>query len=84
MIIQRNKKDGVNTFNKKWKEFEEGFGDFNGDKLWYGLKAGQGWWHNNCYHIAPNRQPSEVEFNSKWYNLLSVEMKMRQHDCISQ
>ena len=39
MVIQRNKKDGVRTFNKKWKDFEEGFGNLNGDKLWYGLKA---------------------------------------------
>ena len=39
MVIQRNKKDGVETFNKKWKDFEEGFGHLNGDKLWYGLKA---------------------------------------------
>ena len=23
MVIQRNKKDGVETFNKEWKEFEE-------------------------------------------------------------
>ena len=37
MVIQRNKKDGVNTFNKKWKDFE-GFGDLSGDKLWYGLR----------------------------------------------
>ena len=39
MVIQRNKRDGVKTFNKKWKDFEEGFGDLKGDKLWYGLKA---------------------------------------------
>ena len=39
MVIQRNKKDGVKTFNKKWKDFEEGFGNLNGDKLWYELKA---------------------------------------------
>ena len=168
MVIQRNKKDGVNTFNKKWKDYEEGFGDLNGDKLWYGLKAlscftetgqwelridfqfdnktwshlhykqfkvgsssaeypltiggftgitpedpfvthplnnmkftttdndndlyssncassyGDGWWHNNCYHIDPNYQAPRVYLNFKWYNLLSVEMKMRQHDCISQ
>ncbi|XP_065911130.1 ryncolin-2-like [Dysidea avara] len=37
IVIQRNIKDGVNTFNKTWKEYEEGFGDLNGDKLWYGL-----------------------------------------------
>ena len=165
MIIQRNKKDGVKTFNKTWKEFEEGFGDVNGDKLWYGLKAlncftetGQwelridfqfdnktwshlhykqfkvgsssaeypltiggftgittdpfmthplnnmkfttidndndqrggncadsninGWWHNSCAHIHPNRQPPYVYLNSKRNDLLSIEMKIRQHNCI--
>ena len=163
MVIQRNKKNGVRTFDKKWKDFEEGFGDLNGDKMWYGLKAlscftetGQwelridfqfenktwshlhykqfkvgsssaeypltiggftgittdpfvthngmrfttsdndndqnggncgssnGWWHSNCYSINPNREPPYVILNSKGYDLLSVDMKMRQHDCISQ
>ena len=167
MVIQRNKKDGVKTFNKKkWKDYEEGFGDLNGDKLWYGLKAlncftetGQwelridfqfenktwshlhykqfkvgsssaeytltiggftgitptdpflthplnnmkfttidndndqnggncaasstgGWWHNSCAHIYPNRQPPYVQLNSIGYDLLSIEMKIRQHNCI--
>ena len=164
MVIQRNKKDGVDTFKKTWKEFEEGFGDLNGDKLWFGLKVlscltetGQwelridfqfenktwshlhykqfkvgsssaeypltiggftgtttdpfvtqnkmrfstsdndndqrdgncaasysGWWHNNCYKINLNLQPAYAYLNSKGYYLLSEEMKMRQHDCISQ
>ena len=168
MVIQRNKKDGVHTFKKTWKDFKEGFGDLNGDKMWYGLKAlncftetGQwelridfqfenktwshlhykqfkvgsssaeypltiggftgitptdpfvthplnnmkfstsdndndrrsgncaavyssGWWYNNCRHINPNYQPPYVYLNSNNYNLLSMEMKMRQRDCISQ
>ena len=167
MVIQRNKKDGVHTFKKTWKDFEEGFGDLNGDKMWYGLKAlncftetGQwelwvdfqfenktwshlhykqfkvgsssdeypltiggftgitpedpfvthplnnmkfttsdndndqnsgncavnhgGWWYNNCYQINPNYQPPYALLNSNNYYPLSVEMKMRQHDCISQ
>ena len=151
-----------------WKDFEEGFGNLNGDKLWYGLKAlncftenGQwelridfqfhnktwshlhykqfkvgntsaeypliiggftgittedpfvthplngmkfstvdndndqlnngncagsndGWWHNNCYLINPNCQPPTVYLNSTFYYLLSVEMKIRQHNCIIQ
>ena len=166
MVIQRNVKDGVHTFKKTWKEFEEGFGDLNGHKLWYGLKVlscfteiGQwelridfqfenktwshlhykqfkvgnssaeypltiggftgitpkdpfaihplnnmrfstsdndndqssgncavdygGWWHNNCFYINPNHQQPRMFLNSKRYYLLSVEMKMRQHDCIS-
>ena len=167
MVIQRNIKDGVNTFNKQWKDYEDGFGDLSGNKLWYGLKAlnrftqigqwelridfqfengtkshlhystfsvgaeskeypltiggftgitptdpfvtqplnGQrfttfdndndrksgncaagnsGWWYNSCWRINPNYQPPNVYLNSKWYNLLSMEMKIRPHDCIIQ
>ena len=38
MVIQRNINDKVQTFNKGWSDYEQGFGDLNGDKLWYGLK----------------------------------------------
>ena len=155
----------MKTFDKKWKDYEEGFVDLNGDKLWYGLKAlncftetGQwelridfqfdnktwshlhykqfkvgnssaeypltiggftrvttdffvthplnnmkfstpdndndqtrvdcavshsgGRWYNSCVHIYPNNQPAYVHLNSNGYNLLSIEMKIRQHDCI--
>jgi len=39
IVIQRNIKDKVETFNRKWSDYEQGFGDLNGDKLWYGLKT---------------------------------------------
>ena len=42
-----------------------------------------GWWHNTCAHIFPNFQPPHVNLNSKPYNLLSIEMKIRQLDCIN-
>ena len=167
MVIQKNVRDGVNTFNKQWKDYEEGFGDLKSNKFWYGLKAlhcftqtgqwelridsqfenktwshlhyntfsvgegskeypltiggftgtttdpfvthplnGQrfstsdndndrtgsncaashnsGWWYNNCYHIAPNRQQPRVYLNSNWYNPFSMEMKIRPRDCIIQ
>ena len=167
MVIQRNAKDGVDTFKKQWKDYEEGFGDLKSSKLWYGLKAlnrftqtgqwelridfqfenntwsylhyntfsvgtatkeypltiggftgtttdpfathplngqrfstvdndndrsggncansnGGGWWHNGCWHINPNRQPPSVYLNSKSYNLLSTEIKIRPRDCIIQ
>ena len=29
----------MKTFNKTLKDYEEGFGDLSGGKLWYGLKA---------------------------------------------
>ena len=165
MVVQRNKRDGKFTFRKSWAKFEEGFGDLNGDKMWYGLKAlncftntGQwelwidfqfenktwshlhytqfkvgnanaeypltiggftgitpddpfvtqslngikfstfdndndhyrgncgsgygGWWHRWCNHFNANAKEPHAHFNSTIYNLLSIEMKIRQRDCI--
>ena len=40
MVVQRNVKDGVKYFgDKKWKDYEEGFGSLKSSKFWYGLKA---------------------------------------------
>ena len=167
MVIQKNIKDGVPTFNKQLNDYEEGFGDLTSSKFWYGLKAlhcftqtGQwelridfqfanktrshlhyntfsvgtkkkeyrltiggftstttdpfvthpsnglkfstpdndndtwenncaahfrsGWWYNSCRHINPNHQPPLVFLNSKHYDVLSMEMKIRPRDCIIQ
>ena len=37
LVIQR-RKDGSVSFNRGWVEYEEGFGDLNGE-FWYGLRA---------------------------------------------
>jgi len=37
IVIQRNSKDSKLSFVKNWKEYEDGFGDLNGD-FWAGLK----------------------------------------------
>ena len=37
-VIQRNRKGSTVNFNKKWTDFEEGFGDLEND-FWYRLKA---------------------------------------------
>jgi len=167
MVIHKNIKDGIDIFgNKRWKDFEEGFGDLTSNKFWYGLKAlhcftqrgpwelridfqfengtkshlhyntfsvgpeskeypltiggftgtttdpfvshplnGQrfstfdndndawssncastrgAWWHNSCTNIYPNRQPPHLYLNSKSYDLLSIEIKIRPRDCIIQ
>ena len=167
MVIQRNINDKeAETFHKGWSDYVQGFGDLDGDKLWYGLKPlscltdnGQwelrvdfqfenntwshlhykkfkvgsssseysltiggftgvttddpfvdhngmrfsthnndndkhgiscagacknGWWFNACERINPNRQPPFVYLNSTSYNLLKIEMKIRQVDCITQ
>jgi len=46
--------------------------------------TGSGWWHNQCWHINPNRPSPIVNLNSKYYKLLSMEMKVRPRDCIIQ
>ena len=72
MVIQRNKKDGMNTFNKKRKEFEEEFGDLNGDKLWYGLKA------LNCF-METGQWELRIDFqfdNKTWSNLHYKQFKV--------
>ena len=47
LVVQR-RTDGSVSFNRGWKEYEEGFGDLNGE-FWYGLKplhclTNQGQW----------------------------------------
>ena len=37
LVVQRIKKDGSVSFNRGWVEYEEGFGDLNGE-FRYGLK----------------------------------------------
>ena len=37
IVIQRNRKDNVVSFNKHWVDYEEGFGELN-TEFWYGLK----------------------------------------------
>ena len=40
MTVHKNVKDGEKFFeSKKWKEYEEGFGELCSDKFWYGLKS---------------------------------------------
>jgi len=37
IVIQRNRKDSQLSFNKNWREYEEGFGNLNKD-FWAGLE----------------------------------------------
>ena len=73
MVIQRNINDKeVETFNKGWSDYEQGFGDLNGDKLWYGLKP------LNC--LTDNGQwELRVDFqfdNNTWSHLHYKQFKV--------
>ena len=69
IVVQRNVKDGVRTFDKKWKDYEEGFGDLRSQKFWYGLKAlhcftQAGHWELKVNFQFENKTWSHVHYNS--------------------
>ena len=43
MVIQRRLPNGTVNFSRNWKEYEDGFGDLNGE-FWYGLR--------NIHHLT--------------------------------
>ena len=72
MVVQRNKRDGESTFYKRWKDFEEGFGDLNGDKMWYGLKS------LNCFTMT-GQWELRIDFqfeNKTWSHLHYTQFKV--------
>ena len=72
MVIQRNKRDGKRTFYKAWKNFEEGFGELNGDKMWYGLKS------LNCF-TETGQWELRIDFqfeNKTWSHLHYQQFKV--------
>ena len=59
-------KDKVETFNKRWSEYEQGFSDLDGDKLWYGLKAlscltEYGQWELSWSHLHYNSSAEQYK-----------------------
>ena len=38
IVIQRNRKNSQLSFNKNWREYQEGFGDLNNKDFWAGLE----------------------------------------------
>ena len=74
IVIQRNKKDSVVSFNYNWNDYEKGFGDLN-TEFWYGL----GMMHS--LHCLTQRGQWEMrvdyqKYNKSWsylhYNQFSV------------
>jgi len=65
MVIQRNSKSHLLTFNKNWKDYEEGFGDLSTGHMWYGLKA------LSC-HTKEGNWELRIDFqfaNGSWFYL---------------
>ena len=72
MVIPRNKRNGVKSFDKKWKDYEEGFGDLAGGKLWYGLKVLSCFTENGQWEMRVNFQFE----NRTWSHLHYTQFKV--------
>ena len=53
LVIQRRVENGTADFNRGWSDYEEGFGDLEGE-FWYGLKN---------IHCLTNRESVELRFD---------------------
>ena len=67
IVIQRNRKDSVVSFNKNWEDFEKGFGDLN-TEFWYGLTmihclTERGHWEMRVDYQFTNKSWSFFHYN---------------------
>jgi len=67
IVIQRNRKNSQLSFNKNWREYEEGFGDLNKD-FWAGLElihilTQRGQWEMVVDYQFPNMTWSYYHYN---------------------
>ena len=67
IVIQRNRKNSQLSFNKNWREYEEGFGDLNKD-FWAGLElmhtlTQRGQWEMRVDYQFNNKTWSHLHYN---------------------
>ena len=67
IVIQRNKKDSLVSFNKNWTDYEEGFGNLT-TEFWYGLEAmhcltQRGQWEMRVDYQFNNKTWSYLHYN---------------------
>ena len=68
IVIQRNKKDSLVSFNRNWADYEKGFGDLN-TEFWYGLEeihclTQRGQWEMRVdYQFTNNKSFSYLHYN---------------------
>ena len=67
IVIQRNMQGSLVSFNRKWSEYEEGFGDLN-TEFWYGLQnihflTRNGQWEMRIDYKFENNTWSHLHYN---------------------
>jgi len=80
MVIQRNIKDGVKYFeDKKWKDFENGFGDLKSSKFWYGLKALHCFTQTGQWELRIDFQFENKTWSHLYYKTFSVGPESKEY-----
>ena len=71
IVIQRNRKNSQLSFDKNWREYEEGFGDLNKD-FWAGLKLMHTLTETGQWEMRVDYQKNDKTWSYLHYNQFSV------------
>ena len=71
IVIQRNRKNSQLSFNKNWREYEEGFGDLNKD-FWAGLELMHTLTQKRQWEMRVDYQKNDKTWSYLHYNQFSV------------
>ena len=71
IVIQRNRKSSQLSFNKNWREYEEGFGDLNKD-FWTGLELIHTLTQRGEWEMRVDYQKNDKTWSYLHYNQFSV------------
>ena len=71
IVIQRNRKNSQLSFNKNWREYEEGFGDLNKD-FWAGLELLHTLTQRGQWEMRVDYQKNDKTWSYLHYNQFSV------------
>ena len=71
IVIQRNRKNSQLSFNKNWREYEDGFGDLNND-FWAGLKLMHTLTQTGQWEVRVDYQKSDKTWSYLHYHQFSV------------
>ena len=70
-VTQRNRKNSQLSFNKNWREYEEGFGDLNKD-FWAGLELMHTLTQRGQWEMRVDYQKNDKTWSYLHYNNFSV------------
>ena len=71
IVIQRNRINGRLSFDKNWREYEEGFGDLNKD-FWAGLELMYSLTQRGQWEMRVDYQKNDKTWSYLHYNQFSV------------